>query len=587
MPAGSASCLTSHINSVASAPHSRSTNGAMLSPVPCSAFSEPSYLSTISSTSSCDERVVALVLGLPCRSSAVRMKCRLPAEAWPARPGRKPCLPSSACRSLAASATRAGGTQTSSMIIVHPGRAHRGQQSLHALAHAPQHLDLLGVAGRTAARRPPRDRLATAGARRSRPRLLQRLELLRGLGAELDQQRRRGRRELLPRLGRAGHVVGGRDQRRRDHQLGGGRARRDQLADGVGGGVEVLEADQGQRRVAPERHGVEHRLGHEGQRPLGADDQAPEDLQRRVGVQERAQPIAGGVLDLELAGHALRQLGVGAELVADLRQARGQLRRGGGEPLLGVGRGGVDHGAVGQHQRHRAHRPVGVGDDAAAHPARVVGDHPADAGDVGAGGIGAEAPAVAGQQAVGVAEDDAGLDASRAPSSSIRTRRQWRRTSTRIESVWLWPLRLVPPARKMTGAPSSVAAAQQLADVLDVAGDGHRLGDQAVGAGVRGVADQVERPGEDPVGAERGDQSGAQRLGRARRDPVGRPVGRRAGRLGDDRGRIDRGGGHYSSHIPEATGTWTSRGPSPAAIDLAQRLGQLLAPGLTSWAGTP
>ena len=32
------------------APHSRSTNGAMLSPVPCSAFSEPSYLSTISST---------------------------------------------------------------------------------------------------------------------------------------------------------------------------------------------------------------------------------------------------------------------------------------------------------------------------------------------------------------------------------------------------------------------------------------------------------------------------------------------------------------------------------------------------------
>ena len=37
--------LTRRISSVAFAPHSRSTNGAMLTPVPCSAFSEPSYLS--------------------------------------------------------------------------------------------------------------------------------------------------------------------------------------------------------------------------------------------------------------------------------------------------------------------------------------------------------------------------------------------------------------------------------------------------------------------------------------------------------------------------------------------------------------
>ncbi len=52
--------------------------------------------------------------------------------------------------------------------------------------------------------------------------------------------------------------------------------------------------------------------------------------------------------------------------------------------------------------------------------------------------------------------------------------------------------------------------------------------------------------------------------------PVGCPVGRRTGRLGDDRGRIGGRRGHcdnYSSHIPEATGTWMTRGPSPAAID--------------------
>ncbi len=41
-PSGSASSFTRHISAVACSPHSRSTYGAMLSPVPCSALSEPS-----------------------------------------------------------------------------------------------------------------------------------------------------------------------------------------------------------------------------------------------------------------------------------------------------------------------------------------------------------------------------------------------------------------------------------------------------------------------------------------------------------------------------------------------------------------
>ena len=53
------------------------------------------------------------------------MKCRLPAEAWPATPGRKPCLPSSAWMSRAPSAMRSGGTQTSSMISAVPGGRSR------------------------------------------------------------------------------------------------------------------------------------------------------------------------------------------------------------------------------------------------------------------------------------------------------------------------------------------------------------------------------------------------------------------------------------------------------------------------------
>ena len=44
-----------------------------------------------------------------------------------------------------------------------------------------------------------------------------------------------------------------------------------------------------------------------------------------------------------------------------------------------------------------------------------------------------------------------GLTRALAPSSSTSTPVQCRRTSTRIPSLWDWPLRLVPPARKVTG----------------------------------------------------------------------------------------------------------------------------------------
>ena len=70
-----------------------------------------------------------------------------------------------------------------------------------------------------------------------------------------------------------------------------------------------------------QRHGLEDGLGDEGERALGADQQAAEDLQRLVGVEEGAEPVAGRVLDLELAADPLAELGVGADLVADRREA--------------------------------------------------------------------------------------------------------------------------------------------------------------------------------------------------------------------------------------------------------------------------
>ena len=160
---------------------------------------------------------------------------------------------------------------------------------------------------------------------------------------------------------------------------------------------------------------LEHRLGHERERALRADDQPPEDLHRLIGVEKRAQPVAGRVLDLELVGDPRRQLGVGADLIADLGQTGGE--RGGGalEALLGMGRRGVDDGPVGEHEGHRAQRLVGVGVHAATHAARIVGDHAAHAGDVGRGRIGAELACVAGEQTVDVPEHDSGPDPRPAP----------------------------------------------------------------------------------------------------------------------------------------------------------------------------
>ena len=232
-----------------------------------------------------------------------------------------------------------------------------------------------------------------------------------------------------------------------------------------------VEEDQRDRRVPPERHRLEHGLGDERERPLGADHEPPEDLERRVGVEKRAQPVAGRVLDLELAPRRARR-------ARRPRGARPESRSGraassgaaAANRSSASGAARVDHGAVGEHERHRAHGPVGVGDDAAAHAARVVGDHAADAGDVGARRIGAELAAVAGEQAVDVSEHDPGLDPhARAAVLDADARCQCRRQSTSTESVCDWPLSDVPPARKTSGVPVLRAHREQPDDVLDVA----------------------------------------------------------------------------------------------------------------------
>jgi hypothetical protein len=102
----------------------------------------------------------------------------------------------------------------------------------------------------------------------------------------------------------------------------------------------------------------------------------------------------------------------------------------------------------------------------------------------------------------------------------------------------------LPIERRATGAEHQRRAVrarerEQLRHVVHLARHRHRLRDQAVRARIGRVRDQVRGAAQHAIGAERRDQLRAQRLGRARRNPVGGTIERRA----------------HSIHIPLATGT--------------------------------
>ena len=192
--------------------------------------------------------------------SGVSMKCRLPADAWPATPGRKPCSPSSAWRSRPHSAIRAGGTQTSSMISDVPGRAQAADQPVHPLAHASRTprsrsasrvksggADQL-VAGEDLARR--RAASASSSPSSSAPNSTSSAADSGGSSASSS--------------GVPGDVLGGGDQRRGDHQLDRA-SRRRRRASGTGAVAASMPSKWSQAIVVRgrQRHGLEDRLGDE------------------------------------------------------------------------------------------------------------------------------------------------------------------------------------------------------------------------------------------------------------------------------------------------------------------------------------
>ncbi len=414
-----------------------------------------------------------------------------------------------------------------------PGRPHLADQPVHPLAHLPVDLDRFRVAVKVRLA----DQLAAREhLRRARLRGRQ-LGLV--LAAELDQKGGRERVDLLPVLGGAADVVRRDDQRRRDHQLDRPRPGGDEVPDRLEGRVDVREVQPGEGRAARLGERLEHGLGDEPERALGADQQPAEDLERGLGVEEGAQPVAGRVLDRELAPDPLAELGVVDDLLADLREAGRELGLGVREAALGVGGGGVDHRAGGEHEGQLADGLVRVAGHSAAHPAGVVGDHAADAGDVGRGRVGTEFVSVRGEHPVDVAEQRPRLH----PGAGAAV-------------LDLNPAEVAPDVdQDPVGLPLSVeagasgtedhgdrvvpAVGDHLRDVGGVVGDDDRLREQPVRARVGGVANDVGGAGEDALGANQPDQLAAQRLRRPGRDPVRGGVGARRGRLG--RQRLDLG----------------------------------------------
>ena len=275
-----------------------------------------------------------------------------------------------------------------------------------------------------------------------------------------------------------------------------------------------------------QRHGAEDRLGDEGQRALAAHDQVGRMSTGGVVVEQRVQPVAHGVLHRELLLDRRPprpgRPGPGRAAGAGLRTARARQAR---SRVVGVGAPVSMTVPLGSTSDQRLQRRVGVRPGAAGHAAGVVGHHPADGAGRLAGRVGAELAPVRASRAFTWRTVAPGCTRTRAPSSSTSTSRKCRRTSTSTPSVTAWPLRLVPPERKVSGTPLRAGGPQQPADLGGRARGDHGLRGRAGSGRRRGPARAGPRARGHPA------RHGAlERCGqRSARDPVSRSPARPSG----------------------------------------------------------
>ena len=243
--------------------------------------------------------------------SGVSWKCRLPAEACPATPGRKPCLPSSSCRSRRALRDPRRGHAD---VLDDQRAAERAQapdEPEQALAHAPgasrsPRASRVNASGRISSWRGEDLHRGRARAHRARHR-----------------PRRRTRRSARPTrtaaraMPRACRACSTPPRSAPARPSARSRARRPRRAPGTAAAARV---DVGEVRPARASCGAgSGRVRMTASAMKASVPSEPTTRRRKIssGVsasRKRAQPVAGDVLDLVLAPHARGELLVGQQL---------------------------------------------------------------------------------------------------------------------------------------------------------------------------------------------------------------------------------------------------------------------------------
>ena len=110
--------------------------------------------------------------------------------------------------------------------------------------------------------------------------------------------------------------LAGRRESRRDHQFDRGGSETDEARDRADRFVDVRDWYPGDAGYARRRNGVDYGLRDERQRSLGSYEKTTKDFERRLAVEQSAQPVAMGVPDRVLSPDTVDQFPIGEQLSA-------------------------------------------------------------------------------------------------------------------------------------------------------------------------------------------------------------------------------------------------------------------------------
>ncbi len=219
-------------------------------------------------------------------------------------------------------------------------------------------------------------------------------------------------------------------------------------------------------------------------------------------VDEGVERVAGRVLRQVLAPDPCRDVRLRSDLAPERDEPVEQRGFGRPERLVGVVCRRVDHRAGRQHEHEGFDRVIGVLRNAAAHPARVVGEDASHHARVDGGGVRTDLGAPGPEARIDGGADGAGFDAD--PTAAV-------------EDVDGAPVpgevgehavghRLAGQARaggpERQRHPLPAGEREERADLLDRTRPHNRRRDDPIDAGVRREGGQVNRPGQHVIVAD-------------------------------------------------------------------------------------